>query len=46
MIDADGKKVKIVRLEFKGETRGLPEPSEPVSAGVGEGDDATESDKS
>ena len=36
MIDADGKKVKIVRLEFKGETRGLPEPAEPVSAGVGE----------
>ncbi|MGI9473144.1 MAG: ATP-dependent Clp protease ATP-binding subunit [Rubripirellula sp.] len=42
MIDADGKKVKIVRLDFKGETRGLPEPAEPVSAGVGEGE---ESDK-
>jgi ATP-dependent Clp protease ATP-binding subunit ClpC len=46
MIDADGKKVKIVRLEFNGEVRGLPEPSEPVSAGVGEGDDASESSKS
>ena len=34
MIDPDGKKVRVVRLEFKGETRGLPEPSEPVSAGV------------
>jgi ATP-dependent Clp protease ATP-binding subunit ClpC len=46
-IDADGKKVKIVRLDFQGETRGLPEPPEPVSAGVGDskkptskGDDA------
>ena len=36
IIDANGKKVKISRLEFKGETRGLPEPAEPVSAGVGE----------
>ena len=39
MIDPDGKKVKVVRLEFAGETRGLPEPSEPVSAGVGEGEE-------
>ena len=36
MIDADGKKVRIVRLDFKGETRGLPEPSEPVTAGASE----------
>jgi ATP-dependent Clp protease ATP-binding subunit ClpC len=42
MIDADGKRVKIVRLEFTGETRGLPEPSEPVSAGVA--DDSTKVD--
>ncbi len=41
MIDADGKKVRIVRLEFRGETRGLPEPAEPVSAGVGEGDESS-----
>ena len=34
--DSDGK---ITRLDFKGETRGLPEPpAEPVSAGVGESD--------
>jgi ATP-dependent Clp protease ATP-binding subunit ClpC len=46
MIDADGKKVKIVRLEFNGETRGLPEPSEPVSAGVGEGEEANEGGES
>ena len=38
MIDADGKKVKIIRLDFKGETRGPQEPSEPVAAGAGEGD--------
>ncbi len=45
MSDADGKKVKIVRLEFKGEVRGLPEPAEPVSAGVGEGEEpATENE--
>jgi ATP-dependent Clp protease ATP-binding subunit ClpC len=36
IVDTDGNKVKITRLEFKGETRGLPEPGEPVSAGVGE----------
>ncbi len=29
---------KITRLDFKGETRGLPEPAEAVSAGVSEGD--------
>ncbi len=28
---------KITRLDFKGELRGLVEPPEPVSAGVGEG---------
>ena len=42
MIDPDGKKVKLVRLDFQGETRGLPEPAEPVSAGVGEGEDSEE----
>ncbi len=31
---------KITRLDFNGETRGLPEPPEPVSAGVGEGEDS------
>ena len=36
MFDADGKKVRITRLEFKGESRGLKEPGEPVSAGVGD----------
>ena len=35
MVDSNGKKVRIVRLDFKGESRGLPEPGEPVSAGVG-----------
>ncbi|WP_442508470.1 ATP-dependent Clp protease ATP-binding subunit [Novipirellula sp. SH528] len=39
--DSDGK---ITRLDFKGEKRGLPEPSETVSAGVGE--DKGGSDKS
>ena len=29
---------KTIRLDFKGESRGLPEPKEPVSAGVGEGE--------
>ncbi len=29
---------KITRLDFKGETRGLSEPAEAVSAGVGEGE--------
>ncbi len=28
---------KIIRLDFKGEMRGLPEPAEPVSAGASEG---------
>ncbi|MCA9136300.1 MAG: ATP-dependent Clp protease ATP-binding subunit [Planctomycetales bacterium] len=37
MIDPDGKKVKVVRLEFNGESRGMPEEKEqPVSAAVGE----------
>jgi ATP-dependent Clp protease ATP-binding subunit ClpC len=37
---------KITRLDFKGEKRGLPEPAEPVSAGVGENDEpAAEDDK-
>ncbi|MEM8665960.1 MAG: ATP-dependent Clp protease ATP-binding subunit [Planctomycetota bacterium] len=40
MTDADGKKVKITRLDFQGEVRGLPEPAEPVSAGVGESEDS------
>ncbi|TWU23358.1 ClpA/B family protein [Novipirellula galeiformis] len=39
--DSDGK---ITRLDFKGEKRGLPEPSETVTAGVGE--DKGDSDKS
>ena len=39
MLDADGKRVKIIRLEFNGETRGLTETAEPVSAGVAEGDE-------
>ena len=34
---------KITRLDFRGEVRGLPEP-EPVSAGVGEGDEAEPAD--
>jgi ATP-dependent Clp protease ATP-binding subunit ClpC len=42
MFDADGKKVKITRLEFKGESRGLNEPGEPVSAGVGDSSPASE----
>ncbi|MFK8115464.1 MAG: ATP-dependent Clp protease ATP-binding subunit [Rubripirellula sp.] len=40
MIDPDGKRVRVVRLEFKGEKLGLPEPAEPVSAGVGEGEES------
>ncbi len=37
---------KITRLDFKGEHRGIPESPEPVSAGVGEGDDSSgDSDK-
>ena len=40
MLDPDGKRVKIIRLEFNGETRGLADAGEPVSAGVGDGDDA------
>lgn len=34
---------KVTRLDFKGEVRGLPEP-EPVSAGVGEGEEETPSE--
>jgi ATP-dependent Clp protease ATP-binding subunit ClpC len=40
MLDPDGKRVKIIRLEFKGENRGLADAAEPVSAGVAEGDEA------
>ena len=36
----------VTRLNFKGETRGLPEPPQPVSAGVGEGDSESESKES
>jgi hypothetical protein len=39
MLDPDGKRVKIIRLEFNGENRGLADAAEPVSAGVSEGDD-------
>ncbi|KAA5547131.1 ATP-dependent Clp protease ATP-binding subunit [Roseiconus nitratireducens] len=40
MIDPDGKKVKVVRLEFVGENRGRNEnKEEPVSASVGDGED-------
>ena len=46
MSDADGKKVKITRLDFQGEVRGLPEAAEPVSAGVGEDNGGSNSDKS
>ena len=39
LIDPDGKPIKCVRLEFHGESRGLPESGEePVSAGAGVGD--------
>lgn len=40
MLDADGKRVKIIRLEFNGENRGLADAGEPVSAGIAEGDEA------
>ena len=40
MVDADGNKVKVVRLEFHGESRGGDESAEPVAAGVGDGDDS------
>jgi ATP-dependent Clp protease ATP-binding subunit ClpC len=33
---------KIMRLDFKGETRGLPEPAEPVSAGAGGGKESAD----
>ncbi|TWT94592.1 ATP-dependent Clp protease ATP-binding subunit [Stieleria varia] len=39
LVDSDGGKVTIVRLDFKGETRGLSEAgAEPVAAGVGDGE--------
>ncbi|MCP4942680.1 MAG: ATP-dependent Clp protease ATP-binding subunit [Planctomycetaceae bacterium] len=40
MLDPDGKRVKIIRLEFNGENRGLADAAEPVSAGVAESDEA------
>jgi ATP-dependent Clp protease ATP-binding subunit ClpC len=40
MRDADGKTVKIVRLDFKGENRGALERGEPVSAGASHGSSA------
>ena len=40
MHDPDGKRVKIIRLEFSGETRGAADDGEPVSAGVTEGDES------
>ena len=40
MLDPDGKRVKIIRLEFNGENRGLADAAEPVSAGVAKGDEA------
>ncbi|OUT62323.1 MAG: NDP-hexose 4-ketoreductase [Rhodopirellula sp. TMED11] len=46
MVDADGNKVKVVRLEFLGESRGGDEPAEPVAAAVGDGDDSGSSDES
>jgi ATP-dependent Clp protease ATP-binding subunit ClpC len=46
MLDPDGKRVKIIRLEFNGETRGLADTGEPVSAGVADGDDAETDSKS
>jgi len=36
---------KITRLDFKGETRGLPEPPETVSAGVGDSDTSASDSK-
>ena len=39
LIDAfKNDECKTTRLDFKGEARGLPDPKEPVSAGVGEGE--------
>ena len=46
MFDSDGSRVKIIRLEFHGETRGLSEDAEPVSAGVGESDETVTDNKS
>jgi ATP-dependent Clp protease ATP-binding subunit ClpC len=40
MIDPDGKKVRVVRLEFHGEVLGHGEPVEPISAGVAEAGNA------
>ncbi|MEO1528233.1 MAG: ATP-dependent Clp protease ATP-binding subunit [Planctomycetota bacterium] len=40
MIDPDGKAVKVVRLEFHGESRGINDAKEePVSAGIGDGEE-------
>jgi ATP-dependent Clp protease ATP-binding subunit ClpC len=40
MIDPDGKKVKVVRLDFQGENRGRADNQEQaVSAGVGDSDE-------
>lgn len=46
MLDPDGKRVKIIRLEFNGENRGLADAAEPVSAGVADGDEAEADSKS
>ncbi|MGB7323584.1 MAG: ATP-dependent Clp protease ATP-binding subunit [Rubripirellula sp.] len=39
LVDADGKTCKVIRLDFVGESRGLPEPEEAVAAGAGEATD-------
>ena len=46
MLDPDGKRVKIIQLEFNGENRGLADAAEPVSAGVAEGNEAEADDES
>ncbi|MEM6689048.1 MAG: ATP-dependent Clp protease ATP-binding subunit, partial [Planctomycetota bacterium] len=40
LVDKDGNRVKVVRLDFAGETRGLPPEEEPVAAGAGEESEA------
>ena len=44
--DSEGRKIKITRLDFQGESRGIQEPGgeEPVSAGVGDSDDSASED--
>ena len=37
LIDGDGSKCKVIRLDFAGESRGLPEAGETVSAALGIG---------